>query len=158
MLLDRLLGGLAFAARADAEYHLEGDGEQQQTASDAKAGNEMPSARNSQSPNSATPTSIKPAMMLARSATLRRPLRGSPSVTTRKVGVRPTGSTTTKSVNSAETAKSSGMAGIVPASLTVVLCANAKDSRKAWGNPQGRQQERGAAARGRSPTWQRTAR
>jgi MFS family permease len=82
-------------------------------------------------------------MMLARSATLRRALRGSPYVTTRKVGVRPTGSTTTKSVNSAETAKSSGMAGIVPASRAAVLCANAKDSRKAWGNAQGRQQERG---------------
>ena len=76
-------------------------------------------------------------MMLARSATLRRAARGSPSVTTKKVGVSPTGSTTTKRVSSPETAKSSGMAGIVPASRAPVLCTNAKGSKKAQGKRAG---------------------
>jgi uncharacterized membrane protein len=112
------------------------------------AASEMPSVWNSQSPSSAAPTRIAPAIMLARSATLRRALRGSPSVTTRNVGVRPTGSTTTKSVNSAETAKSSGIAGIVPAVRPAVLCANAKDSKKAWGNAQGVSDLSGREGRG----------
>ncbi len=76
------------------------------------AASEMPSVRNSQSPISAVPMRIAPAIRLARSATLRRAARGRPWVTAKKVGVRPTGSTTTKSVSSADMAKSSGMPGL----------------------------------------------
>jgi hypothetical protein len=68
------------------------------------AGSEIDSVRNSQSPISALPIRIAPAMMLARTATLRRAGRGRSSVTARKVGTSPTGSTTTKSVSSAEIA------------------------------------------------------
>ena len=60
------------------------------------AGSEIDSVCNSQSPISAVPIRIAPAMMLARTATLRRAGRGKSSVTARKVGTRPTGSTTTK--------------------------------------------------------------
>src|SRR6202795_3561131 len=74
------------------------------------AGSEIDSVRNSQSPISAVPMRIAPAMMLARTATLRRDGRGKSSVTARKVGTSPTGSTTTSSVSSADMAKSSGMA------------------------------------------------
>ena len=94
------------------------------------AESEIPSVRNSQSPSSAAPMRIAPPIMLARNATLRRAAAGSPSVTTRKAGTRPTGSTTTNSVSSAEMAKSSGMAGIVPASRVAVLCGHEKGSKK----------------------------
>ena len=55
------------------------------------------------------PIRIAPAMMLARTATLRRARRGRPSVTARKVGARPIGSTTTNNVTSADMVKSSGI-------------------------------------------------
>ena len=67
------------------------------------AANEICNVCKSQSPMSAEPASIAPAMMLARMATLCWAGRGRPSVTARKVGVRPIGSTTNK-VRKAETA------------------------------------------------------
>ena len=66
MLLDRLFGGLTFAAHAHAEHHLEGDREQQQAT--GKADTEMPSARSKRSPRIAVPMRIAPAMRLARAA------------------------------------------------------------------------------------------
>src|SRR5439155_1525412 len=68
------------------------------------AASEICSVSRSQSPIRVEPARIAPAMMLARTATLRRAVRGSPSVIARKVGVRPTGSTTTNKVRKAETA------------------------------------------------------
>jgi hypothetical protein len=47
---------------------------------------------------------MAPAMMLARTATLRRAACGRLSVTARKVGVSPIGSTTTNKVSNAEIA------------------------------------------------------
>ena len=74
------------------------------------ADREIDSVCSSQSPIRAEPIKIAPAMRLARMATLRRAARGKPSVTARKVGVRPTGSTTTRRVIRAEMAKSMSMA------------------------------------------------
>ena len=104
VLLDRLLGGLAFAAHAHAEHHFGRDREQQQAAGDAERRQrnvqrvEKPiadqrGADEDRAGDDAGPT-----------ATPRRAARGRPSVTARKVGARPIGSTTTNSVSSAETA------------------------------------------------------
>ena len=73
------------------------------------AGSEIPSVRSSQSPANAAPNRIAAAISEARNATWRRCCGDSPSVTARKVGASPTGSTTTSSVTSAEIRNSSGI-------------------------------------------------
>ena len=67
------------------------------------AGTPMPSWRSSQSPTSAVPNRIAPAIRLARQAIFLRVCDGRPCVTARKVGASPIGSTTTSRVTSAET-------------------------------------------------------
>ncbi len=74
-----------------------------------KAGRPIDSVRSSQSPISALPARIAAAIRQARSATLRRERSGSPWVMARKLGTRPSGSTTTTSVTRAEMRNSSGI-------------------------------------------------
>ncbi len=73
------------------------------------AGSDMPRACNSQAPIKAAPARMVPAIRLARIATRRRALRGSPCVTARNVGASPSGSRTTTIVTKAETKNSNGM-------------------------------------------------
>ena len=74
-----------------------------------KAGSEIDSVRSSQSPMSALPARMAPAIRQARQATLTREAVGRPWVMAMKVGTRPIGSTTTTRVTSAETRNSTGM-------------------------------------------------
>ena len=67
------------------------------------AGSVMASLSSSQSPISAVPARIAAAMRQARNAIRVRAGTGRPWVTEMKAGVRPTGSTTTRSVTRAET-------------------------------------------------------
>jgi len=69
-----------------------------------KAASEICSVSRSQSPIKAEPARMTPAIILARTATRRRAVRGSLSVTATKVGVSPIGSTTTNKVRKAEMA------------------------------------------------------
>jgi hypothetical protein len=69
-----------------------------------KAASEICNVSRSQLPIKTEPARTMPAIMLARTATRRRAVRGSPSVTARKVGVSPIGSTTTNKVRKAEMA------------------------------------------------------
>jgi hypothetical protein len=94
---------------AHAEHHFRRDRKQQQAARDAEGGQPIESVRSSLSPINAAPARITAAIRQARNATARRDRLGRPWVTATNVGTRPSGSTTTTIVTSAEIRNSSGM-------------------------------------------------
>ena len=113
MLFERLLGLLRLPLDAHAEHHFRGDREQQQAAGDAEG--RQTDRQRAQQPvadQRAAGQDRRPRSAPRASATLRRARWGRPWVIARYDGTRPTGSTTTTRVTSAEMRNSTGMRGV----------------------------------------------
>jgi hypothetical protein len=92
-----------------SEHHLEGDREQQQPAGHANCGRVMPSCRNSQVADQRRADQDRAGDQAGAQRHLpAETRRGAQCVTARNAGTRPTGSTTTSSVTSAEIRKLDG--------------------------------------------------